>query len=252
VAYGEVASEEEIDATASEGANGINKYAYYVCAYAGAPWTKLPTISPDTVVVARKIRRFFSGDVNAPVPCYPPLPGGTEGHLLAAVVTQILSECACCPSGYLEGSADDGRAIAAAEETDGVPDTLDGLKELGSWTHAELEINSLGRMQEIPPSDDETAWAVRTCPGGAAETPASAAVLKSLTWPGAFAVGAGKMYANVYSGYGVKRATETYTQPMPPAIQAEWAPAEDAEDAVALLTEDKDVVEEPPKEEEDE
>ena len=90
VAYGEVASEEEIDATASEGANGINKYAYYVCAYAGAPWTKLPTISPDTVVVARKIRRFFSGDVNAPVPCYPPLPGGTEVHLLAAVVTQIL------------------------------------------------------------------------------------------------------------------------------------------------------------------
>ena len=51
-----------------EGGEGVNKYAFWVCMYAGGPWTRLPDTTPESIIVARQIKRFFTGDLNAPVP----------------------------------------------------------------------------------------------------------------------------------------------------------------------------------------
>lgn len=34
---------------------------------AGLPWVRLPHVTPAQIQVARKIRKFFTGDLNAPV-----------------------------------------------------------------------------------------------------------------------------------------------------------------------------------------
>lgn len=49
-----------------EGAEGANKYAFWACKYAGADWVKLPDTTPEAIVVARQIKRFFTGDLDAP------------------------------------------------------------------------------------------------------------------------------------------------------------------------------------------
>lgn len=46
---------------------GCNKKAYYVCNEAGKPWVRLPQVSPAQVVIARQIKKFFTGSLDAPV-----------------------------------------------------------------------------------------------------------------------------------------------------------------------------------------
>jgi radial spoke head protein 4A len=59
-----------------EGTEGPNKYTYWVSTQPGGAntWTQLPFVTAAQLAVAQKIRRFFTGDLSAPVACYPPLP----------------------------------------------------------------------------------------------------------------------------------------------------------------------------------
>jgi radial spoke head protein 4/6 len=54
---------------------GPNKHVYFVCHAIGDEWERLPNVTPHQVVVARKIRRFFTGRLDAPVTGHPPFPG---------------------------------------------------------------------------------------------------------------------------------------------------------------------------------
>jgi radial spoke head protein 4/6 len=56
--------------------DGPNKHVYFVCGEIGDEWTRLPNVTPHQVIVARKIRRFFSGRLDAAVSSHPPFPGG--------------------------------------------------------------------------------------------------------------------------------------------------------------------------------
>jgi radial spoke head protein 4A len=47
--------------------NGANKYVYFVCNYIGGPWTRLPDVIPERLQEARKIRKYLSGNLQAPV-----------------------------------------------------------------------------------------------------------------------------------------------------------------------------------------
>ena len=79
-----------------------------------------------------------------------------------------------------------------------------------------------------------------------------AAVFRSLRWPGAHMVGrtadSSARAINIYVGWGQPSASETYTPPMPPAIQGEFNDSE--------FKEAEDVTEDPtppaPEEEEGE
>jgi radial spoke head protein 4A len=46
---------------------GVNKYVYYACHYIGGPWKRLPDVVPERLQEARKIRKYFTGNLDAKV-----------------------------------------------------------------------------------------------------------------------------------------------------------------------------------------
>lgn len=95
-------------AVQAPGAPGPNERAYFVCAAPGEPWVPLPPVTPHQVAAARRLRRFLTGDLAAPVGGHPPFPGG-EVALLRATIALITAETAVAPAGAFT-SADDGGA----------------------------------------------------------------------------------------------------------------------------------------------
>ena len=96
---------------AQEGKAGANKYAYWVTqsielgTNAHGGWLKLPNVTMDQVVKSRKFKRFFTGDLDAPVPSYPPFQG-TERNLLRATIARIVGATSISPDGYFTLSED--------------------------------------------------------------------------------------------------------------------------------------------------
>jgi radial spoke head protein 4A len=68
-----------------------NQYVYFVCHSPGpaAVWKRLPDVLPKHVALSRRLRRIFSGDLNAPVLDVVPAFPGTEAHLLRAQIARI-------------------------------------------------------------------------------------------------------------------------------------------------------------------
>lgn len=52
---------------------------------AGKPWKKLPNVTPQQLTAARKIKKFFTGRLDAPVVSYPPFPGNESNYLRAQI-----------------------------------------------------------------------------------------------------------------------------------------------------------------------
>ena len=233
-----------------EGMEGANKYAFWVCSKIGGNGPSSPNVLPDAIIVGRNITRFFTGDLNAPVPSYPPFPGGTEAHLLRSQIAQITAECSISPSGfYIE---DDGvdEGIKAIKKVEEISEhrTIDELKELSSWVHHELLIDRNGRCNQPPMNEDEDsrpeqelqnqpilgsiaedevvdgpAWTISACPG-TGDSPDSTVCVKSLKWPGAYAVAFGNKFTNIYCGFGCPSLRGvSYKIPATPGIQPEWA-----------------------------
>ncbi|XP_019949301.2 radial spoke head protein 4 homolog A-like [Paralichthys olivaceus] len=80
---------------------GANKFVYYVCKEPGLPWVKLPSVSPAQIVVARQIRKFFSGKLDAPINSYPPFPGN-EANYLRAQIARISAGTQISPQGFFQ------------------------------------------------------------------------------------------------------------------------------------------------------
>jgi len=284
ICYAEAPDEpDELDPKVMEGKAGLNKYTYWVCKFAGGEWTKLPLCTPEMIIVARKIRRFFTGDLDAAVPCYPPFPStGNEACLLRAQIAEITTGTHIAPDGFfMEGDeTDEGYKsvvpVDPEEFKESYVPNLDSFKDTGFWKHSELIINAIGRQQLIPQDEEadeeaqieqpdpippmgaiaddtlpngDPAWTIRTAPSGVAESPNSYAVVTSLIWPGAFSCAYGRKYLNVYCGFGVRAAgLETYQPPAVPPIQPEWVKGEEEEE----LVEAADKITEPVVEAEDE
>ena len=68
-----------------ENGTGCNKKTYFVCNEPGTEWIKLPPVDPAEIVCARQIKKFFTGDLNAPVISYPPFPGLEMNYLRAQI-----------------------------------------------------------------------------------------------------------------------------------------------------------------------
>lgn len=282
VAEGQLAGEEAEEGKDSNGVlveasgEGANKFTYFVCSYAGAPWTQLPNVRPDQVAAARSIRRFFTGDLTAAVGGHPPFPG-TEANYVRAQIARISAATTLAPSGYFAAGEDEEQFnIAVNEEEYEAP----ALGEVGSWVHARLEVNTLGRCLPQPPAtnedgeevedpdapepspvlrsieEEEGGWNLRGVPaagqGEGAEP--GLVVVRSLRWPGAATVGFGKRFANVYVGYGQRYAPAAYAPPQPADVQGEFDVTAVAEEAT--FEEGTDVTADPaaglPVEEEEE
>ena len=46
---------------------GLNKKTFFVCNEPGTKWIRLPPVTPQQITVARNIKKFFTGRLNAPV-----------------------------------------------------------------------------------------------------------------------------------------------------------------------------------------
>ena len=78
---------------------GANKKLYFVCNEPGKTWIRLPHVTPAQIQIARKIKKYFTGLLDAEVKCYPPFPG-LEINLLRAQIARISAGTQISPIGF--------------------------------------------------------------------------------------------------------------------------------------------------------
>ncbi|KAJ3298750.1 Radial spoke head protein 4 A [Borealophlyctis nickersoniae] len=119
---------------------GVNKYVYYVCNYAGGEWTRLPDVIPEKLQACRRIRKYFTGDLNTKIVSYPPF-DGTEAQYLRCQIARISAATVVSPAGYYtfdqeEGGDDEEQHngnIIINPDYEGTPN--EQLLNPGSWVH---------------------------------------------------------------------------------------------------------------------
>jgi len=62
---------------------GVNSYVYWVTDSLFGDWIQLPDAEPEQIVVAKMIKRCFTGNLNSTIDSVPPFPG-KERHFLRA------------------------------------------------------------------------------------------------------------------------------------------------------------------------
>lgn len=240
--------EEGIDETKQESKAGGNKYAYWVIqSVESGQWLRLPNVTMEQVVKVRMFKRLLTGNLEAHVPSYPPFPG-KEKNLLRAIIACIVGETSISPDGYFELDDSDPPVVKSAEAeqlNERFPKASSELKEPDAWKHHEVELNKIGRVLAMPEQTDESGepitpeepvdvnppldaikseqWTFRVAPGGAGTTGNSVVVGRSLKWPGAVAIAAGRKYVNIYVGNGLPYNPNPYSPPLPPSVQSEWS-----------------------------
>jgi radial spoke head protein 4A len=146
----------------AESESGANSFVYFVCSRPGDAWSRLPDVSPAQILAARHIKRFFTGNLDAPVISHPPFPGtATERYVLRATIARISAGTLVAPKGMFLLGGDEPE-----EETDpekkknaerGPNVTLrpvelqaefavvgsDVLTSLSGWTHTEAALSQV-------------------------------------------------------------------------------------------------------------
>ncbi|XP_043918418.1 radial spoke head protein 6 homolog A-like [Protopterus annectens] len=139
--------------------SGTNKYTYFVCNEPGKPWVKLPHVTPGQIVAARKIKKFFTGNLDTPIVSYPPFPGN-EANYLRAQIARISAGTQVSPLGFYqfgEEEEEEGEEGAAREtyeenpEFEGIP-VLDLVESLSNWVHHVQHILPQGRCVWFNPT----------------------------------------------------------------------------------------------------
>lgn len=271
VAEGEAAEDDAEEPSADlEGKDGANKYAYWVCAWAGAAWSKLPSVKASQILCASKIKKMLTGNLEAPVTGYPPFPGN-EANLLRAQIARISAETVLVPTGLFDAEDEDSPGTLTKKE-EPEPVDLEGLSDLGNWCHFQQQLDAAsGRTKKWEDPDageddapeDEVEFNVRgplaSCGEDEGEPWAvraagSFSAVRSTTWPGAVSVALGEKFVNLYVGYGTAWNAAPYEPQLPPPMRAEYAITEETaeEDTTARLIEAEDVITEPAKPEEEE
>ncbi|XP_061228048.1 radial spoke head protein 6 homolog A-like [Neopsephotus bourkii] len=140
-----------------ESGTGANKYVYFVCNEPGNPWVKLPPVTPAQIVCARKIKKFFTGRLDAPIVSFPPFPGN-EANYLRAQIARISAGTQISPIGFYHFSEEEGD-----EEEEGGRDTYEEnpdyqpipvpemVDSLSSWVHHVQSILMQGRCVWLNP-----------------------------------------------------------------------------------------------------
>lgn len=263
---------DEVDPKLQEGKEGANKYTYYVTQdVESCKWIKLPNVTMAQIVSSRLSKRFLTGNLDSAVSSYPPFPGN-EADLLRTIIGRIVGATTISPEGYYEVDEESDPPVEKLAEAEAIaekfPRAAAELKEVDSWKHHERDLNAIGRVTALPEEQDENgdpieqeevelseilaapkpeAWSFRMCPGGAGAGTGSVVAARSLQWPGAIAIAAGRRFTNIYVGNGIPFDAVAYTPPLPGEIQKEWVASEEelAETNGIGLVEQKDQLTDP-------
>lgn len=145
---------------------GANKFVYFVCNQPGQAWTKLPPVTPAQIVASRKIKKIFTGNLEANVVSYPPFPGN-ESNYLRAQIARISAATQISPLGYYQFDDEEEDDDEGGEQTEFVenPDfegmALRDLVDPGmsGWVHHVQYVLPQGRCSWFNPvqksEDDE-------------------------------------------------------------------------------------------------
>ncbi|CAD7692475.1 unnamed protein product [Nyctereutes procyonoides] len=142
-----------------ESRSGTNKYLYFVCHEPGRPWTRLPHVTPSQIVQARKIKKFFTGHLDAPVNSYPPFPGN-EANYLRAQIARISAATHISPLGFYQFSEEEGDeeeeggagrdSYEENPDFEGIP-VLELVDSMANWVHHTQHILPQGRCTWVNP-----------------------------------------------------------------------------------------------------
>ncbi|XP_076987507.1 radial spoke head protein 6 homolog A isoform X2 [Tamandua tetradactyla] len=142
-----------------ESRTGANKYLYFVCNEPGLPWTRLPHVTPLQVVQARKIKKFFTGYLDAPVLSYPPFPGN-EANYLRAQIARISAATHISPLGFYQFGEEEGDeeeeggagrdSFEENPDFEGIP-VLELVDSMANWVHHVQHILPQGRCTWVNP-----------------------------------------------------------------------------------------------------
>ncbi|XP_042324971.1 radial spoke head protein 6 homolog A-like isoform X2 [Sceloporus undulatus] len=142
-----------------ENRTGANKFTYFVCNEPSKPWTRLPQVTPAQIVNARKIKKFFTGKLDAPVVSYPPFPG-TEANYLRAQIARISAATQISPLGFYQFGEEEGdeeeEGGAGRDTYEENPDfepvsVLEMVESLANWVHHIQNILMQGRCTWVNP-----------------------------------------------------------------------------------------------------
>ncbi|XP_032650149.1 radial spoke head protein 6 homolog A-like [Chelonoidis abingdonii] len=143
-----------------ENRTGTNKFIYFVCNEPGKPWVKLPPVTPAQIVAARKIKKFFTGRLDAPIVSYPPFPGN-EANYLRAQIARISAGTQISPLGFYQFGEEEGdeeeEGGAGRDTYEENPDfeaisVMELVDSLSNWVHHVQNILMQGRCSWINPS----------------------------------------------------------------------------------------------------
>lgn len=253
--YGdEPAAPEDASAPPVEHASGPNAYVYFVCNRPGGPMKRLPEVTPEQIRYARQLKQHFTGRLDAPVNSMVPFPG-TEAELLRAQIARIAAATVLAPAGFYEHNEDD--EVQQSEDFAYSNFSHSDFARLDSWVHQRPPLLGQGRsaLHEPPePEEDEEPQELpeghrNVVEGGESELAPAADDLpidedegipqwaplkstrvpgmqhgvggiRSLLWPGAYAVGSQSTFANIYIGFGM--INSRFKPPMPPPVQKEY------------------------------
>ncbi|KAL1770333.1 radial spoke head protein 4-like A [Sigmodon hispidus] len=142
-----------------ENRTGTNKYVYFVCNEPGRPWVKLPSVTPAQIVTARKIKKYFTGRLDAAIVSYPPFPGN-ESNYLRAQIARISAGTHVSPLGFYQFGEEEGEEEEEAEggrdsfeenpDFEGIQ-VIDLVESLSNWVHHVQYILPQGRCTWFNP-----------------------------------------------------------------------------------------------------
>ncbi|CAF3759119.1 unnamed protein product [Adineta steineri] len=143
-----------------ERGTGVNKSTYYVCNHPGAPWIKLPTVTPAQITQARLIKHFFTGDLNKEIISYPAYPG-TEKNYLRAQIARISAATHISPAGKFRFSEEEEEEEEGGRENYQDNEDFKGAalielvdEELNGWVHHAQYVLPQGRTKWWNPTEN--------------------------------------------------------------------------------------------------
>jgi radial spoke head protein 4A len=144
------------------GAEGVNKFAYWVCNCPSENrWTALPDLLPADVDIARQVKFHFSGDLERGIITNPFL-HKREKFLLRAQIARISHSTSLIPSGLMKLDEEDKSNIVEVDPPEEGPAFTPKFKDMtkiGNWRHHSKSILNACRtkllIEEEPPEGME-------------------------------------------------------------------------------------------------
>ena len=208
----------------------------------------LPDITHEQLVLSRKFKYIFTGDLNSKIKSFVLFPG-KEMHLLKCQIIRILHSSSICPKGYQKPSENfkdqlEGKIVEIDEEYK--PASFEEMKdpEFANWTHEYAYIYPSGKI--IDPSvesqvermkgiGEDEGYKIKEGEGEEAQEvdvkfwkikvagdqmsyviPEKEPVIHAVIhitnerWPGTHCVWKEGVFCNIYVGFGVKDVSQCF------------------------------------------